>query len=146
LVDPSHTTTEAWTAAAGYDMATGLGSLNVNNLAANWGSVSTIGTTTTLSLSPTTGITHGTNENVSVTVNVTAKSGTAVPAGDVSLIATLADGSTWGLDQFTLSNGSISGVKTQSLPGGTYKVYAHYAGDGTNAPSDSTPVQVTVGK
>ena len=146
LVDASHTTTEAWTAAAGYDMATGLGSLNVNNLATNWGSVSTIGTTTTLSLSPTTGITHGTNENVSVTVNVTPKSGTAVPAGDVSLIATLADGSTWGLDQFTLSNGSISGVKTQSLPGGTYKVYAHYAGDGINAPSDSTPVQVTVGK
>jgi Pro-kumamolisin, activation domain/Bacterial Ig-like domain (group 3) len=146
LVDPSHTTTEAWTAAAGYDMATGLGSLNVNNLAANWGSVSAIGTTTTLSLSPTTGITHGTNENVSVTVNVTPKSGTAVPAGDVSLIATLADGSTLGLDQFTLSNGNISGVKTQSLPGGTYKVYAHYAGDGTNAASDSTPVQVTVGK
>src|SRR5262249_3254897 len=38
------------------------------------------------------------------------------------------------------------GVKTQSLPGGTYKVYAHYAGDGTNAPSDSPDVQVTVGK
>jgi hypothetical protein len=146
LVDPSHTTTEAWTATAGYDMATGLGSLNINNLATKWGSVSTIGTTTTLALSPTTGITHGTNENVSVTVNVTPKSGTAVPAGDVSLIATLADGSTLGLDQFTLSNGSISGVKTQSLPGGTYKVYAHYAGDGTNAPSDSAPVQITVGK
>jgi subtilase family serine protease len=146
LVDPSHTTTEAWTAAAGYDMATGLGSLNINSLATNWGSVSTIGTTTTLSLSPTTGITHGTNENVSVTVNVAPKTGTGVPSGDVSLIATLADGSTLGLDQFTLTNGSIGGMKTQSLPGGTYKVYAHYAGDGTNAPSDSIPVQVTVGK
>lgn len=146
LVDPSHTSTEAWTAAAGYDMATGLGSLNINNLATNWGSASTIGTTTTLSLSPTTGITHGANENVTVTVNVTPKSGSGVPSGDASLIATLSDGSTLGLDQFTLSNGSISGVKTQSLPGGTYKVYAHYAGDGTNAPSDSPQVQVTVGK
>jgi hypothetical protein len=146
LVDPSHTTTEAWTAAAGYDMATGLGSLNINNLATNWGSVSTIGTTTTLTLNPTTGITHGTNENVTVAVNVAPITGTGVPSGDVSLIATLADGSTLGLDQFTLSNGSISGVKTQSLPGGTYKVYAHYTGDGTNAPSDSSSVQVTVGK
>ena len=146
LVDPSHTTTEAWTAAAGYDMATGLGSLNIGNLATNWGSASTIATTTTLSLSPTTGITHGTNENVAVTVNVTPKSGSGVPSGDVSLIATLATGMTLGLDQFTLANGSISGLKTQSLPGGTYKVYAHYAGDGTNAPSDSPEVQVTVGK
>jgi subtilase family serine protease len=146
LVDPSHTTTEAWTAAAGYDMATGLGSLNVNNLATSWGTVSTIGTTTTLSLSPTTGITHGTNENVSVSVGVTPASGTGVPSGDVSLIAKLADGSALGLDQFTLTNGALSGIKTQSLPGGTYKVYAHYAGDGTNAPSDSPDVQVTVGK
>lgn len=146
LVDPSHTTTEAWTAAAGYDMATGLGTVNINNLATNWGSVSTIGTTTTLSLAPTTGITHGSSENVSVNVNVTPKTGTGIPAGDVSLLATLADGSTLGLDQFTLTNGAISGLKTQSLPGGTYQVYAHYAGDGTNAPSDSPSVQVTVGK
>src|SRR5207249_3199843 len=40
----------------------------------------------------------------------------------------------------------ITSAKTQNLPGGTYKVYAHYAGDGTNAPSDSSSVQVTVGK
>jgi len=146
LVDPGHTTTEAWTAAAGYDMAAGLGSLNVNNLATNWGTVSTIGTTTTLSLNPTTGITHGTNENVLVTIGVTPKTGSGVPSGDVALIAKLADGSTLGLDQFTLTSGAASGIKTQSLPGGTYKVYAHYAGDGTNAPSDSPDVQVTVEK
>jgi len=144
LVDPSHPTTEAWTAAAGYDMASGLGSVNANNLATNWGSVSTVPTTTTLSLSPTTGITHGTAENVTVNISVAPKSGTAT--GDVSLLANI-NGTTQGLDQFTLgANGSFSG-KTQSLPGGTsYQVYAHYAGDGTNAPSDSTPVTVTVGQ
>jgi subtilase family serine protease len=146
LVDPAHTTTEAWTAGAGYDLATGLGSLNANNLAVAWGTASTIGTTTTLSLSPTTGITHGQNENVTVTVNVKASTGTGIPAGDVALLATLADGSTLGIDQFTLSNGAIASSKTQNLPGGTYKVYAHYTGDGTNAPSDSPSVQVTVGK
>src|SRR6266850_1352912 len=148
LVDPSHTTTEAWTATAGYDMTAGLGTVNANNLATNWGSVSTVPTTTTLTLSPTTGITHGTSENVTVGIAVKANAGTGVPAGDVSLIATPipADGTTRGLDQFTLVNGAISGSKTKSLPGGTYNVSAHYAGDGTNAPSDSTPVQVTVGK
>ena len=148
LVDPSHTSTEAWTATAGYDMTTGLGTVNVNNLATNWGSVSTIPTTTTLVLSPTTGVNHGINENVTVGITVKPNTGTGVPGGDVSLIATPIppDGTTRGLDQFTLANGAISGVKTQSLPGGTYNVSAHYAGDGTNAPSDSASVQVTVAK
>jgi hypothetical protein len=146
LVDPAHTTTEAWTAAAGYDLATGLGSLNVNNLASSWTSASTIATTTTLSLSPTSGITHGQNENVAVTVNVKPNTGTGIASGDIALLATLADGSTLGVDRFTLANGAITSAKTQSLPGGTYKVYAHYAGDGTNAPSDSPTVQVSVGK
>ncbi len=146
LVDPSHPTTEAWTATANYDMTTGLGTVNANNLATNWGSVSTIPTTTTLALSPTTAITHGTGENVTVGITVKTITGTGVPAGDVSLIATFPDGTTHGFDHFTLTSGAVSGAKTQSLPGGTYTVSAHYTGDGTNAPSDSTPVQVTVGK
>lgn len=146
LVDPNHHTTEAWTAAAGYDMATGLGSVNIGNLAAAWNTASTIATSTTLALSPTTGITHGANENVSVNITVKPNAGTGVPAGDVALVAKLADGSTLGVGQFTLTNGSISSAKTQSLPGGTYNVYAHYAGDGINAPSDSASVQVAVNK
>lgn len=143
LVDPAHTTSEAWTAAAGYDMATGLGTVNVNNLATQWGTVSTVATTTTLTLTPSTGITHGTGENVSVNINVKPASGTA--AGNVSLIAKFSDGSTQGLDQFALdSNGNVNGT-TSSLPGGTnYQVFAHYAGDGTNAPSDSTLKTVSV--
>jgi hypothetical protein len=146
MVDPNKTSTEAWTAAAGYDLATGLGSLNVDNLAMSWGSASAIATTTSLTISPTTGITHGTNENVAVTVNVKPNTGTGIASGDVALLATMSDGSTLGVDQFTLSNGSVASVKTQSLPGGTYKLYAHYAGDGTNAPSDSASVQVSVAK
>jgi hypothetical protein len=126
-------------------MTSGLGSVNVNNLATNWGTVSTISTTTTLTLSPTTGITHGTSENVTVSITVKTNTGTGVPSGDISLIATFADGTTQGFDHFTLTNGAVTGAKTQSLPGGTYTISAHYAGDGTNAPSDSPAVQVTVG-
>jgi hypothetical protein len=142
LVDPSNMTTEAWTAAGGYDMATGLGSANVNNLVTNWGMVSTVPTTTALTLSPTTGITHGANENVNVNVTVTPKSGTAT--GDVSLIANT-NGGTLGLAQLTLNSNGLASSTTQSLPGGTYTVTAHYAGDGTNAPSDSNNVPITVG-
>jgi len=145
LVDPAHSTTEAWTVTAGYDMTSGLGSVNINSLATKWGTVNSVATTTTLTLNPVTGITHGTAENVTVNATVTPTSGTAT--GDVSLIAKFSDGTTQGLDQFTLASGKIVNATTNSLPGGTgYQVYAHYAGDGTNAPSDSSPVTVTVGE
>jgi subtilase family serine protease len=63
LIEPTSAVTEGWTATAGYDLTTGLGSVNVNNLATNWRTVSTVATTTSLTLSPTTGITHGPGEN-----------------------------------------------------------------------------------
>jgi len=50
----------------------------------------------------------------------------------------MADGSTLGLDTFALTNGAVTTQKAQSLPGGTYKISAHYAGDGINALSDSS--------
>src|SRR5208282_2379091 len=50
LVDPNNPTNEAWTVTPGYDMATGLGSVNVNNLATKWGTASTVATTTSLTL------------------------------------------------------------------------------------------------
>ena len=132
----------AWLTTAGYDLVTGLGSVNIGNLATSWANVSSVPTTTTLTLSPTTGITHGA-ENVTATIGVTPSSGTA--HGTVSLIAKMADGTTLGAGQFTLgANGSVTGT-AQNLPGGTnYQVHAHYSGDGTNAPSDSTAVTVSV--
>ena len=133
-------TTEAWTADAGYDMATGLGSVNAKNLTTQWGTVNRVATTTTLTLSPATNITHGINEKVTVNISVTPTSAT----GSVSLIAKFTGGTTQGLDQFTLASGNVVNGTTSSLPGGTYTVTAHYAGDGTNAPSDSAAVNVTV--
>jgi hypothetical protein len=142
LDDPNNPGTLAWNAGTGYDMATGLGSLNVGNLATNWASTSTVPTSTALTLSPLTGITHG-SENVTATISVTAKSGTAT--GTVSLLAQTATGGTVSVGELTLgTNGSVSGTTT-NLPGGNnYAVYAHYSGDGTNAPSDSTSTMVSV--
>ena len=142
LDDPNKAGSLAWNAGTGYDLATGLGSLNVGNLATNWGSVASVQTSTTLTLSPATGITHG-SENVTATISVTPKSGTAT--GTVSLMAQPSMGTAVSAGEFTLgANGNVSGTTT-SLPGGTnYAVYAHYSGDGINAPSDSAPVSVTV--
>ncbi len=44
---------------------------------------------------------------------------------------------------FTLSNGTASG-NVYDLPGGTYTIYARYAGDSTYAPSQGNGPSVTV--
>src|SRR5207245_11234393 len=48
LVDPKNTSSPAWTTTAGYDRATGLGSVNAANLVNKWASVSFKPTTTKL--------------------------------------------------------------------------------------------------
>jgi hypothetical protein len=147
-------TTPAWTTTAGYDRATGLGSVNVANLVNKWNTVSFSPSTTTLSLSTTppadpVTLTHG--QPVNFTINVAPKSGSGTPTGDVSLIAQTGNynSSTGnggnGIGPFALSGGSISNT-TSMLPGGTYNLIAHYAGNGTYGGSDSDPVPVTVGK
>jgi hypothetical protein len=145
-VNPPSNSTPAWTTTAGYDLATGLGSVNAADLVKNWSSISFQPSTTTLaSLSPTT-LTHG--QAVNFTVNVASGSGSGTLTGNVSLIAQTGVSSTnvTGIGPFPLSGGSVSS-STSMLPGGTYGVKAHYPGNGTYGASDSNPpVQVTVGK
>ena len=134
--------TAAWTATTGYDLATGLGTVNVANLAAAWAGVGLTASTTTISSSPSGTITHGSNANF--TVNVAASAGT--PTGQISLIATPAGAPQAGIGPFSLNSGAVT-FTTNILPGGTaYNVVAHYSGDGTFAQSDSAPVLVTVNK
>ncbi|HTA21973.1 MAG TPA: Ig-like domain repeat protein [Terriglobales bacterium] len=121
----------------GYDLATGLGSLNVANMVSRWSTVTFTPTTTTLSLNPTT-FTHGQTVNVNITV--TPKSGTGTPTGNVALL----NGNTYqGLGSFTLSAGSVSST-ISSLPGGSGGVIARYSGDSTFATSSSNAVPITV--
>jgi subtilase family serine protease len=127
-----------YNATAGFDFATGLGSVNAANLVNNWSSVTFQPTSAILSLNPTNPINHGSVVNVNVSINPNI--GTGTPTGEVSLITS--NGLPVGT--FTLSNGSVSATTTL-LPGGSYTVSAHYAGDGIYAASDSAPgIPVTV--
>jgi hypothetical protein len=130
-----------YSAGTGYDLATGLGSVNAYNLVHGWTSP-TVATTTTLKLNNggTVNITHG--QSVPVTINVSPSAAT----GDVVLIGSPTAGSDISMGAFTLQNGAVtSTTSTLAGSGGTsYQVVAHYAGDGTRAPSDSSPVSVIV--
>ena len=142
LVTASGSTTPAWTTGTGYDLATGLGSVNVTNLSNAW-KTAVAGfkaSTTATKINGGTGqvtISHGT----SVTLSATVTSGAT---GDVSFIApTSVNG---GIGFATLSGGTAS-TTTTFLPGGSYNVKASYPGDGNFAPSvDPTGVPVVVSK
>lgn len=126
----------------GYDRATGLGSVNANNLVTKWNSISLAPTATTVnSLTPTT-ITHGQAVNFNVTVK--PQTGSGVPTGTISFEGG-ATNSTEGIAGFNLASGTASG-STELLPGGTYSLVAHYPGDSTYAASNSAPLSVTVSK
>ena len=142
LVDPLDGTTPAWTTTRGYDMATGLGTVNVANLVNKWTTATFTQSVTTISTLTPVSITHGQPVNVSVTV--APKTGTGTPVGTVALMGTVG-GKPLALDNFALANGVAAGT-TSLLAGGTYNVTAHYSGDGTYGGSDSAGVQVTVGK
>jgi hypothetical protein len=118
-------------AGTGYDMATGLGSVNVANLITQWNTATFRPTTTTLSFSPSSTV-HGSSVNVNITV--TPGSGSGIPTGDVALITGIS--SLFSAGFFPLAGGSVSST-TNSLPGGFYFLQARYGGDATFAPSVS---------
>jgi subtilase family serine protease len=125
-------------AGAGYDLATGLGSVDANQLFNNWNALSFKSTSTSLSLSQTS-FAHGTA--VTVNVGVTGSDGT--PSGGVALVTTATPQNNEGLKLLTLQGGATS-ASVNSLPGGQYQVSARYGGDDVFASSTSNPVSVNV--
>jgi hypothetical protein len=124
----------------GYDLATGLGSVNVTNLVNQWNSVTFSPTSTSLMLNNNSAVNVVHGQSVSVNVSVTPNSGTGTPTGSVSLLTN----TNQSFGGYTLNGGQIVDASTNVLGGGSYQVYAHYAGDGAYAPSDSGQVPVTV--
>ena len=133
-------------AGAGYDLATGLGSVNVSNLITNWNNASFNATSTALTLQGgTTAITITHGQPVTVDAVVTPNPGTTKPTGDVVLL-TSTEIAPSTMDLLHLANGQASGI-SHALPGSggnPYNAWAHYSGDGTFAPSDSNKITVTV--
>jgi len=128
-----------YSAGTGYDLATGLGSVNAYNLVHNWSSPA-ISTSTTLSINSgkPVSITHGQTMPLSVSVTPTAAT------GQVSLLGVPGGSGSIPMGDLTLANGAASGTTATLAGGNSYAVKAHYAGDATYAPSDSSPVTVTV--
>ena len=130
------TTTNAasYPATVGYDEATGLGSIDLNNLLKAWPAVTTQ-TGSTINLSPATTIV-AVNSSDLITINVNPASGTTTvsPTGTVTLRL---DGAT--VATLTLASGATTYTFATSTSG-NHVIYATYSGDGVYAPSNKTLV------
>jgi len=124
-----------YTSNPGYDAVTGLGSVNATNLVNNWSAVTQAGSSTTLSITPTT-LVYG--STITASGAVTAATGT--PTGEVALLA----------DQQSFGASTLaSGAYTQSLailPAGSYSATANYLGDGNFSKSTSAAVPLIINK
>jgi hypothetical protein len=134
-----------YNAGAGYDYATGIGSLDVAKFVNAWSSISFATTTSTLTagLSSTSlssgaiSTVHGTAVYFKVAVSPNAAT------GNIVLNTTSNQENSDSIMTAPISNG-VATFSTQALPAGTYTVAARYGGDTTNAASLSQAIPVTI--
>ncbi len=119
-----------FTAGAGYDQVTGLGSINANALALAWGDLFT--STATALVSSTSSISIG---------NAVTFTATVTPSSAAGTVGFFNNGSASPMATSTVSGGNAT-FTTNTLPAGTNSVVAIY--QGVNAPSTSSPVAITV--
>jgi subtilase family serine protease len=134
-----------YTAGTGYDLASGIGSIDVNKLVSGWASVVPTGTgsaigaglsTTSMTANPTTTALCGisTSTNLPLTVSVAGTISGVMPTGTIQVQV---DNQT--VSSQTLTNGSVSfSLNTSSITSGGHVISAVYSGDGNYAGSKGT--------
>jgi subtilase family serine protease len=128
-------------AAAGYDEASGLGSVDLYNLLTAWtpGSSSSLETTTTSLSAATSTPASGANDTITITVSTDSSSITSTPTGTLTIVV---DGTTE-TSSLALSNGSATYTFSYTTSG-SHVIEATYSGNATFASSTGS-VTVDVG-
>lgn len=125
------TGTAGYSAGAGYDQVTGLGTIDLANLASAWPASTTstlVGTTTTIAASNST---PAINTSDTFTITVAADSGSTVPGGTLTLTI---DGGTPVTGVALSANGTATYSKSFTTAG-MHQIIAAYSGDSTHAAS-----------
>jgi len=137
--------TTGYDAVTGYDLASGLGSVDAAAMLANWSSAVGARSDTTLTINGSTSpvsVTHGTNLSFGVNVDPATSTGSA---GLVTTETAAAAAPTLNGQPVIIPIGNGTGtISYNGLPGGQYTVYATYSGDTNTAASQSTPISVNI--
>lgn len=151
------TDSPAYPAGEGYDLATGLGSINITNLVDNWQSTtnSVLYTPTVKLTSTLASYTYGAPSAITYTATVSGSG--SFPTGSVAFSGAPAIGSIGSADVLTISAGcKTAGTCTESttqaytssntLPGGAYTVTGTYSPTNENYNSATGTIGLTVNK
>jgi subtilase family serine protease len=125
-----------YNAGTGYDLVTGLGSVDAYNLVTGWNS-SAVATTTTLSISPASPVNAGT----SVTLTATVKPAPTVTNPPQAV--TFNDAVLGNLGSGTLNSSGVASL-IKILTGASYSITAKYNGDSNFSGSTSSAVPYNV--
>ena len=149
-----------YTAGSGFDAATGFGSFDITSFVTNYAPTGTTPSQVALTIvDPLTGkapvcvnggvttpncTTHSTWLQFTVTASPASGTGTT-PTGDVDIFTSSPLQADTTVGTLTLTSGTAT-TTADLLPGGTYNLYARYAGDGTYASSvgNGNPATLTV--
>ncbi|WP_263359885.1 protease pro-enzyme activation domain-containing protein [Acidicapsa ligni] len=138
---------EGYNATPSYDMASGLGSIDLSQLVNLWTATNFTSTTNTLTAgissdplsSAPISVVHGTPINFSTLVTP------ATATGQFSIVSTNSMNAASYSDFGALDGTGTGNLTTNDLPGGTYTVYAYYAGDTSHTGSQSSSgINVTI--
>ena len=135
-------------ATSGFDLATGLGSIDAGKLVHEWATPDAVGTaaaTVTLSVTPTVpNTTYNPSAQITLTANVVSGTGGATPTGTV-LFADATTGANLNPSGSTLdANGVANYTFSSGLVNGGNNISAVYSGDATYASVKSQTLVVTV--
>lgn len=122
-----------YNAGTGYDLASGLGSIDFNNLLAAWPAGSAL-SASRITLSPATNQ-PAVNASDAIAITVASASGSGTPTGTVKVVV---DGATANAS-LALSSGAANFNFVPAV-GGSHSITVTYSGDTTFAPSVSTVV------
>jgi subtilase family serine protease len=133
-----------YNATAGYDQATGIGTINAFNLVQGWSNaLSTfLPSNTVLAAPASTTLAYGSTLDVTVAV-AAASPATGTPSGDFAILSNSSVPGNQAVADASLTNGQAA-VPLQGLPIGSVKLSAHYAGDATFASSNSNSIAITI--
>jgi subtilase family serine protease len=145
-----------YAAGVGYDAATGFGSFDITSFVTYYAPSGTTPSSVALTIiDPLTGkapvcgttpncTTHSTWLQFTVTASPASGTGTT-PTGDVDIFTSSPLQADTTVGTLTLTSGTAT-TTSDLLPGGTYNLYARYAGDGTYASSvgNGNPATLTV--
>jgi subtilase family serine protease len=133
-----------FSASRGYDLATGLGSVNAQVLIKNWTTVQATGTAAvTVEMTNTTGVTYNPSANITLSAKVLSGSGGTVPTGTVQFYDS-GSGADAGTPVTLASDGTASYIEEAQFTVGGHNVEAIYSGDSTYKSATSQPLVITI--